>query len=91
MLLALEIMGIIFMASIMFVAIWGFITLNLILGQMKYRNSLLEKLNLNIHLLGTNGSEDSNASPDTAEVEIQTENAEVKANEPEVQAESKES
>ncbi len=44
MLLSLEIVALVFMAVIIFVALWGFITLRQILGQMKYRNVLLEKL-----------------------------------------------
>jgi hypothetical protein len=59
MLLFLEIMAVLFMISLMFVAIWGFISLNQMLGQMKYKNYLLEKLTQNIYMLATKDSPES--------------------------------
>lgn len=47
-LIALEVLGLLSMATFMFVAIWGFIILKQIYSQLKYRNYLLEKLNHNM-------------------------------------------
>lgn len=58
MLLFLEIMAALFMITIMFVAIWGFINQNQMLAQMKYKNYLLEKLTQNMHMLATKFSEE---------------------------------
>lgn len=46
---AVQIIGILSMLTFMFIGIWGFIILNQIYGQLKYKNYLLEKLNLNIN------------------------------------------
>lgn len=64
MILFLQIMAILFMATLMFVAVWGFITLNQILGQTKYKNYLLERLTQNIYMLSVNstvGPKESNS------------------------------
>ncbi|MDF2884254.1 MAG: hypothetical protein K0R54_4821 [Clostridiaceae bacterium] len=51
MLLAIEILGIITMCTITLVLVWGFILLNQILSQLKYKNYLMEKLTQNIYML----------------------------------------
>lgn len=47
----LEILGILSMVTVMFVAIWGFIVAKQAYSQIKYQNYLLEKLTQNIYLL----------------------------------------
>ena len=49
--LFIQIVEILFMVTLMFVAIWGFILLKGIFGQLRYKNYLMEKLNQNIYLL----------------------------------------
>ena len=44
MLLAIEILAIIFMCTLIFISVWGFILLNQIFAQLRYRNYLMEKL-----------------------------------------------
>lgn len=44
MLLVIEVFGIFTMFTIVFVLIWGFIILNQIFGQLRYKNYLMEKL-----------------------------------------------
>ena len=51
MLLALEIIGIIFMFTLIFVAVWGFILANQAYNQMRYQNYLLEKITQNIYMV----------------------------------------
>lgn len=51
MILAVEIFGIITMCILMFVCISGFITLTQILGQLKYKNYLMEKLTQHMYAL----------------------------------------
>lgn len=48
MMLAVEIVGLLFMLTIMFVAIWGFIIFKGMYNQIQYKNYLLEKLIENI-------------------------------------------
>ncbi len=56
--LAVEIIGIITMFTLIFCGIWGFIILNLIIGQMRYKNYLLEKLVHYAQTLTKNGEVD---------------------------------
>lgn len=51
--LVVQIVGIAFMLTLMFVGIWGFITLNQIYAQMRYKNYLFEKLTQNIYMMAT--------------------------------------
>ncbi|MFA9399072.1 MAG: hypothetical protein ACERKV_12530 [Clostridiaceae bacterium] len=51
MILTLEIIGIIFMVTFIFISIWCFILLTKIFEQIKYENYLMEKLNEHISLL----------------------------------------
>ena len=51
MLLALEIIGIIFMITLIFIAVWGFVLANQAYNQMRYQNYLLEKITQNIYML----------------------------------------
>jgi hypothetical protein len=51
MILTLEIIGLIALITFLFVSIWGFILLNQIFGQMRYRNYLMEKLSEHIYML----------------------------------------
>jgi hypothetical protein len=44
MLLTLEILGLLTMITVIFVLVWGFIILNQIFGQLRYKNYLMEKL-----------------------------------------------
>lgn len=57
MILALEIIGILTMCTIMFVLIWGFIILNQILSQLKYKNYLMEKLTQHMYTLSQKDGE----------------------------------
>jgi len=50
-LLIVEIMSIIFMLTLMFIGIWGFILMMKIYNQLKYRNYILEKLSQNVYML----------------------------------------
>jgi hypothetical protein len=59
MIFVLQIIGIAFMITLMFVGVWGFITLNQIFGQLRYQNYLLEKLTQNIYMMATK----KNSSP----------------------------
>ncbi|MBU5485370.1 hypothetical protein KQI86_13585 [Clostridium sp. MSJ-11] len=54
MLLAVEIIGIVTMCVLISVSVLGFIILKQIINQLKYKNYLLEKLNLHIYNLSTN-------------------------------------
>lgn len=51
MLLVLEIFGLVFMFSIVFLSIWGFILINKLLLQIKYKNYLLEKISDELSIL----------------------------------------
>ena len=57
MILTMEILGILTMCTIIFVLIWGFITLNQILSQLKYKNYLMEKLTQHMHTLAQKDGE----------------------------------
>ena len=59
MLLFLEIVAIVFMVTVIFVSVWGFILMNQIFGQMRYKNYLLEKLTQNIYMMATKNDCDS--------------------------------
>ncbi|WP_243154688.1 hypothetical protein [Clostridium thermarum] len=61
------------MVTLMFVAIWGFISLNQMLGQMKYNNYLLEKLTQNVHMLAAKDSAETCISNSSQEKEKNTE------------------
>jgi hypothetical protein len=52
MLVTIEILGILTMFTVMFVLIWGFIILNQIFGQLRYKNYLMEKLIQTIYMQG---------------------------------------
>jgi hypothetical protein len=66
MILAIEILGILCMCTLMFVLIWGFITANQILNQLKYKNYLMEKLTEHIYSLSNKSIKihDVNKSPE---------------------------
>ncbi len=51
MILLLEILAVLTMCTLMFVLIWGFILFNQILGQLRYKNYLMEKLTQHIYSL----------------------------------------
>ena len=57
MLLVIEIIGIAFMLTLMFVGVWALVALNKISGQMRYRNYLLEKLIQNVSMLSQKNKE----------------------------------
>lgn len=65
MLLALEIIGIIFMITLIFIAVWGFILANQAYNQMRYQNYLLEKITQNIYMLACklDGNKDNEKNP----------------------------
>ena len=46
-----QIMSIIFMLTLMFIGIWGFILMIKMYNQLKYRNYILEKLSQNVYML----------------------------------------
>ena len=50
-LLVVEFMSIIFMLTLMFIGIWGFILMMKMYNQLKYRNYILEKLSQNVYML----------------------------------------
>jgi hypothetical protein len=58
MLLAIQILGIFTMLTLMFVLIWGFIILNQIFAQLRYKNYLMEKLIQAIYLWKKEESKD---------------------------------
>ena len=69
MLLALQIIGIIFMITLIFIAVWGFILANQAYNQMRYQNYLLEKITQNIYMLacrldGNNNNDGKNKELD---------------------------
>ena len=51
MILVLEILAIISMCILIFVVVWGFVTLQQVYNQLKYKNYLLEKLNVHMYNL----------------------------------------
>lgn len=73
MLLFLEIMAVIFMATMIFVAIWSFIILNQIFGQMRYKNYLLEKLTQNVYMLSVKNTVVSKENDNGSEADIKVE------------------
>lgn len=58
MLLVIQILGIFTMLTLMFVLIWGFIILNQIFAQLRYKNYLMEKLIQAIYLWKKEESKD---------------------------------
>ncbi len=53
MILAVEIISIIFMSLFIFTGIWGFVIVIKMHNQLKYRNYILEKLSQNIYLIAS--------------------------------------
>jgi hypothetical protein len=51
--IVIQIIGVAFMITLMFVGIWGFIVLNQIYGQLRYKNYLLEKLTQNVYMIAS--------------------------------------
>ncbi|ERI94232.1 hypothetical protein HMPREF1982_01244 [Clostridiales bacterium oral taxon 876 str. F0540] len=76
MLLTIEIFGLLTMITVIFVLIWGFIILNQIFGQLRYKNYLMEKLIETIYHSSRNGSNEKK-DPEFA-TEFETENNEEK-------------
>ncbi|CDI50578.1 hypothetical protein [Clostridium tetani] len=64
MILTIEILSIITMIIFGVVGIWGFIILKQIFNQLKYKNYLLEKLNLHIFNLSQSFSKDVKSEED---------------------------
>jgi hypothetical protein len=64
MILALEIIGILCMFTFMFVLIWGFITANQILNQLRYKNYLMEKLTQHIYSISNKSIKIQDAKED---------------------------
>ncbi|MBE6065238.1 hypothetical protein [Clostridium cochlearium] len=64
MILTIEILSIITMLIFGIIAIWGFIVLKQISNQLKYKNYLLEKLNLHIFNLSQAFSKDMQSKED---------------------------
>ena len=46
-----EIISIIFMLTLMFIGIWGFVIVIKMYNQLKYRNYILEKLSQNVYMI----------------------------------------
>lgn len=59
MLLAIEILSLLTMVTVMFVFIWGFILLNRIFNQLRYKNYILEKLTQNVYMLTKNKDDET--------------------------------
>ena len=53
MILAVEIVALLFMITILFIGIWGFVLMIKIYNQMKYRNYILEKLSQNVYSISS--------------------------------------
>ena len=53
MILAVEILSIIFMSLFIFTGIWGFVIVIKMHNQLKYRNYILEKLSQNVYLIAS--------------------------------------
>lgn len=51
MLLALEIVSLVALVTFLFISIWGFILMNQIFDQIRYRNHLMEKLTEYVYML----------------------------------------
>lgn len=51
MILALEIAGLVFIFSVVFLCLWGFILINKLFMQIKYKNYLLEKVSDELSIL----------------------------------------
>ena len=51
--IVVQIVSIAFMLTLMFVGIWGFIIMNQIFGQMRYKNYLLEKLTQHVYMIAS--------------------------------------
>lgn len=51
MLLTIEIIGLIFMLVSLVVIVWGFIIMNKIFSQLRYRNYLMEKISQNLYMI----------------------------------------
>lgn len=60
MLLLVQVVSIVFMITLMLVGVWGFIVLNQIFGQFRYKNYLLEKIAQNINMMANKNSSENN-------------------------------
>ena len=60
MLLLVQVVSIVFMITLMLVGVWGFIVLNQIFGQFRYKNYLLEKIAQNINMMANKNHSDNN-------------------------------
>lgn len=67
--LAVQIVAILFMLTMIFIAIWTFIIINKAYGHFKYQNYLLEKIAQNISL--NNKSKEQNSEIPNIEVEAE--------------------
>lgn len=61
MILAVQIIGILFMLTLMFIGIWSFVLANKAYNQIKYKNYLLEKISNRLAIL-TETAHDSSIS-----------------------------
>lgn len=66
--LAVQIVAILFMLTMIFIAIWTFIIINKAYGHFKYQNYLLEKIAQNLSL----AKRDKDISSSTTTVEVDT-------------------
>ncbi|SHJ69961.1 hypothetical protein SAMN02745163_02368 [Clostridium cavendishii DSM 21758] len=76
MILVLEIIGIIFMLTLIFVAVWGFILANQFYAQARYQNYLLEKLTQNIYLLVKKNNSLTSGTSNNSNENVNSENIE---------------
>lgn len=53
MILAVEIVGLLFMVTVLFIGIWSFVLMIKMYNQMKYRNYILEKLSQNVYSISS--------------------------------------
>ena len=60
MLIIIQVVSILFMVTLMLVGIWGFILLNQIFGQFRYKNYLLEKIAQNINMIANKNPSKNN-------------------------------
>ena len=60
MLIVIQVVGILFMLTLMLIGVWGFIVLNQIYGQFRYKNYLLEKIAQNINMMANKNHSDNN-------------------------------
>lgn len=68
MILALQIIGILFMLTLIFIGIWSFILANKAYSQIKYKNYLLEKISNRLAILTETTYDKKNSDSDLSDL-----------------------